>query len=212
MSCFVARGVQYHSMRILHRVSLIDAAAHLVAVETTIGDDAPLPDALDLFFAVWTPGSYLVREYSRHVESMVCEGHEVTKTRKNAWIVKTGGAREITVRYRVYCGELTVRTNHVDTTHLYLNGASTFVCPKDHLDASRSSAQAGTPIEVELDVPEGWRVATPLLKPVSARRFRAKKVPTRSSTRRSKQDFFPRSDDARRIAPSHVLPCGPNAR
>ncbi len=73
-----------------------------------------------------------------------------------------------------YCGELTVRTNHVDATHLYLNGASTFVCPKNHLDASRSSPQqAGTPIEVELDVPEGWRIATPL-EMISPRRFRAK--------------------------------------
>ncbi len=153
-------------MRILHRVSLADANAHLVSVETTLASDAPLPDAVELVFAVWTPGSYLVREYSRHVEAMVCEGHEVTKIRKNAWIVKTDGVREITVHYRVYCGELTVRTNHVDGSHVYLNGAPTFVTPKDHRDV---------PVEVELDLPEGYRIATALERvDGSARRFRAK--------------------------------------
>ena len=153
-------------MRILHRVSLADAAAHLVAIETTVASDAsdPLPESVELFMPVWTPGSYLVREYARHVEGMVCEGHEVTKVRKNAWIVKTNGAREITVRYRVYCAELTVRTNHVDATHVYLNGAATFVCPKGH---ERDA------IEVELDVPEGWRTATSL-EHVAPRRLRAK--------------------------------------
>ncbi len=151
-------------MRIVHRVALADAAAHLISVETTVsGDD--LPDPLELFFAVWTPGSYLVREYARNVESMVCEPHEVTKTRKNCWTVKHGGAREVTVRYRVYCGELTVRTNHVDASHLFLNGAPTFAGVVDRLDA---------PVEVELDLPENFRVVTPLERVSEVpRRYRA---------------------------------------
>ncbi|HEY1956206.1 MAG TPA: hypothetical protein VGH28_11340, partial [Polyangiaceae bacterium] len=139
-------------MRIVHRVALADAAAHLISVETTVsGDD--LPDPLELFFAVWTPGSYLVREYARHVESTVCEGHEVTKARKNRWIVKRDGARELTVRYRVYCAELTVRTNHVDASHLFLNGAPTFAGVVGHEDA---------PVEIELDVPSDFKIATAL--------------------------------------------------
>jgi predicted metalloprotease with PDZ domain len=141
-------------MRIVQRVALADAAAHLVTVETTVlSDGGPLPDPLELFFAVWTPGSYLVREYSRHVEGLACEGHAVTKVRKNRWSVAHGGASEITVRYHVYCGELTVRTNHVDATHLFLNGAATFAGVVGHLDA---------PIDVELDVPDSFRVATAL--------------------------------------------------
>jgi predicted metalloprotease with PDZ domain len=153
-------------MRIVHRVALADAAAHLVTVETTVfGDDSPLPDPLELFFAVWTPGSYLVREYARHVEGFVCEGHEVTKVRKNRWRVRHGGAREVSVRYHVYCADLTVRTNHVDASHLFLNGAPTFAGVVDHLDV---------PVEVELDVPETFRVATPLERVSDAPpRFRA---------------------------------------
>ncbi len=155
-------------MRILHRVAIVDAAAHLVEVETTLSDEAPLPEKMVLFLPVWTPGSYLVREYSRHVEGFASDTHPVTKIRKNAWEVRSSGGREVVVRYRVYCGELTVRTNHVDTTHLYLNGAPTFVALEGGLEL---------PIEVELTLPEGWRVAT-ALEPIGERRFRAKDYDT----------------------------------
>ena len=48
-------------MRILTHVSLADAHAHLVEVETTIVSDEALPSPLVLYMPVWTPGSYLVR-------------------------------------------------------------------------------------------------------------------------------------------------------
>ncbi|HSY22225.1 MAG TPA: hypothetical protein VK841_08930, partial [Polyangiaceae bacterium] len=112
-------------MKIVYRVSIPEPATHLVHVEMEVGSAAgPLPDALELFMAVWTPGSYLVREYARHVEGLVAaapaSGVEVRKVRKNAWRVKTQGAASLLVRYRVYAGELTVRTNHVDETHAFL--------------------------------------------------------------------------------------------
>src|SRR5688500_10890412 len=52
---------------------------------------------VELMMAVWTPGSYLVREYSRHVEGVSATGPDgraraVEKTEKNRWRVQTGGA------------------------------------------------------------------------------------------------------------------------
>ena len=69
--------------------------------------------------AVWTPGSYLVREYERNVEAVTAAasgrpragGREVDK---NRWRVTTGGAPTVTVKYRVYGREMSVRTNWVD--------------------------------------------------------------------------------------------------
>src|SRR5207237_330169 len=75
------------------------------------------------------------------------------KVRKNAWRVDPGGAREAVVRYRLYCNELTVRTNHVDDTHAYLNGAPTFLAVERH---------EGAPARVEVVAPDGWRIATAL--------------------------------------------------
>ena len=73
--------------------------------------------------------------------------------RKNAWRVEAPGLRSVTVSYRLYCNELTVRTNHVDETHALLNGAATFLAVEGHLDARAT---------VRLPRVPGWRVATAL--------------------------------------------------
>ncbi len=139
-------------MRIVHRVGVQDSAAHMVDVEMRVSSDVPLPSPLVVTMAVWTPGSYLVREYSRHVEAVSADTLSAQKTAKNTWSVAHDSAQEITVRYRVYCNDLTVRTNHADATHVYLNGAPTFLAVAGHEGA----------YEIEIDAPMAWRVATPL--------------------------------------------------
>jgi predicted metalloprotease with PDZ domain len=144
-------------LTIHHRLEVVDPLAHLLHVETTIRCDAALPAPLVLFMPVWTPGSYLVREYARHIEGLSAEvggaAAKASKVRKNAWRVEHGGEKAVVVRYRVYCNELTVRTNHLDATHAFLNGAATFLAVEGHLDA---------PAVIEVIAPEGWRVATAL--------------------------------------------------
>jgi predicted metalloprotease with PDZ domain len=75
------------------------------------------------------------------------------KVRKNAWSVGREGAREVTVRYRLYCNELTVRTNHVDESHALLNGAAVFFAIDGH---------EGTATTIDVALPRGWEVRTPL--------------------------------------------------
>src|SRR5213075_2732755 len=87
---------------------------------------------VDLMMAVWTPGSYLVREYARNVEAVSAVGAsgrvlDVDKSKKNHWRVTTGGAPTITLKYRVYCREMSVRTNWVESDFALLNGAPTFI-------------------------------------------------------------------------------------
>ena len=87
---------------------------------------------IDLMMAVWTPGSYLIREYARHVEALTASDPErrrlpMEKTRKNRWRVVTNGARMIRLRYRVFAHEMSVRTNWVDEEFALLNGAPTFI-------------------------------------------------------------------------------------
>ncbi len=138
-----------------HKIAVADARAHLLEVETTVRADGPLPSPLVLFMPVWTPGSYLVREFARHVEGLSAVDGQATKVRKNAWSVTKEGATSVTVRYRLYCNDLTVRTNHLDETHAFLNGAATFLAVEGH---------EGAPATIELSLPEGWRVATSLAK------------------------------------------------
>lgn len=135
-----------------HRVSIPDPKTHYLHVETTLSGE--LPEAIVLFMPVWTPGSYLVREYARHVEGLAAEAPAVAgKVRKNAWRIERRGAGKVVVRYRVYANELTVRTSHVDETHALLVGAALFMTLEGH-------EQLGARVTFEL--PRDWRIATAL--------------------------------------------------
>ncbi|MCL1470985.1 M61 family metallopeptidase [Argonema antarcticum] len=113
---------------------------------------------LDLKLPVWTPGSYLVREYAKHLQDFSAySGGNILpwcKLGKNHWQIETDGVSEITVKYRVFANELTVRTNHLDDSHGYFNPAALcFYLP----------GFADRPIAIEIIPPLGeWRVTTPL--------------------------------------------------
>ena len=86
--------------------------------------------------AVWTPGSYLIREYERHVEHVAATGSgstalSVTKSAKNRWVVATGGADAVILTYRVYGREMSVRTNWIESGFALINGAPTFLTLAD---------------------------------------------------------------------------------
>ncbi len=137
-------------------VDLEDAQNHYVTISVTV----PTREAAtELMMAVWTPGSYLVREYARHIDSMTVlssDGTEIpfAKIRKNRWRVENGDAKSFTVSYRLYCKELSVRTNWVGKQFAVLNGAPTYLTVADRLDQ---------PHQVELKMPAGWtRSATSL--------------------------------------------------
>ena len=113
--------------------------------------------------AVWTPGSYLVREYERHVEGVTAtaaDGRALApvKPAKNRWRVETGGARSITVSYRVYGREMTVRTNWVESGFAMLNGAPTFITLAD---------RTPRPHEVRVELPAAWKGSATALLPIA---------------------------------------------
>ena len=127
-----------------------DAHQHLLDVEMEVPTGGA--DEIELMMATWTPGSYLVREYARHIEGLQVDGGSIAKTGKNRWVVKTEGKDAVRVKYRLYCREMSVRTNFVDADLAMLNGASTFLVRVDQLDQ---------PSEVVLKTP--WpKVATGL--------------------------------------------------
>lgn len=157
---------------IRYTLSFPDARHHYVEVEASVPTGGA--EAVELAMAVWTPGSYLVREYARHVEAVEAEtpGGEplaVEKSAKNRWRIAAADEREgtgrpralperVQVRYRVYGRELTVRTNFVDASFAILNGAPTFLTLAADLEAGTDR-----PHEVEVRPAEGWsRVVSPL--------------------------------------------------
>ncbi|NER47054.1 MAG: M61 family metallopeptidase [Symploca sp. SIO1A3] len=113
-----------------YQVAMPQPESHLF--EVTLQVQGWQQGALDLKMPVWTPGSYLVREYAKHLQNFSANADDTKqplpwhKVSKNHWQVETGNTSAITVRYRIFANELTVRTNHLDATHGYFNGAALF--------------------------------------------------------------------------------------
>lgn len=132
-----------------YRVSMSHPHSHLFEVEAAFPAG---PDVMDAVLPVWTPGSYLVREYARHLQDVTAEGPggeplAVQRPDKRTFRVQAGG-RAVTLRYRVYAHELTVRTSHLDGSHGYFNGATLFL----YTEATRHREH-----RVTVSAPEGWK-------------------------------------------------------
>jgi predicted metalloprotease with PDZ domain len=89
-------------------------------------------DTIDLIMPVWTPGSYVIRDYARHVITLsAVDGSgrplPVEKISKCAWRIHSNRAARLTVRYRVYAFDDTMRESCLDEAHAFIHGASLFM-------------------------------------------------------------------------------------
>ena len=78
----------------------------------------------------WIPGSYLIRDFSRQVETIqaTCEDEAIaiTKSGNHTWVCQPcSGA--LLIEYTVYAWDLSVRSAHLDESHAFLNGTSVFL-------------------------------------------------------------------------------------
>lgn len=133
-----------------YTVSFENRASHYAQIRMVIPSAAT--EAIELMMPTWTPGSYLIREYSRHVEQLTATSSDnspilIQKASKNRWLVKCVPGKDVTVSYRLYCHEMSVRSNWVDQDMAILNGAATFLTV-----AGAESA----PHQIHFDVPENW--------------------------------------------------------
>src|SRR5438128_6404649 len=138
-------------------VSMSKPYTHLLEVEMRVRLER-FPAELNLIMPVWSPGSYLIREFERHVQDFAvtdAAGRALVwqKTNKNTWRVQIGGARELRVTYRVYANDLSVRTSDLDDRHAYWNNVALLMCPEGNLSTSPTLTV----------IPFGdWKVATGL--------------------------------------------------
>ena len=160
-------GVQETVPTIHYLVAMPQPETHLFEVSLQlVNHSSPI---LDLKMPVWTPGSYLVREYAKNLQDFAAfAGDEPLpwrKISKNHWQINKVGVSEVTIRYRIYANELSVRTNHLDVTHGYFNGAALFF---------RLPGYEKLPIYVTIAPPRPeWRVTTALPTGEQANTFSA---------------------------------------
>ncbi len=117
-------------MTVAYTLAMPAPETHLFHVE--IRAETQSAPTLDFMMPAWAPGSYMVRDFSRHVqdfEAVTPSGKKLVWTRvdKQTWRVEAGASRTVVVRYKTYANDLSVQTSHLDVTHGYTNGTSTFL-------------------------------------------------------------------------------------
>jgi predicted metalloprotease with PDZ domain len=140
-----------------YRVELHSLQAHLFRVTLTV----PAPaERQVLRLPVWIPGSYLVREFAKHLQKLECRQNGRLRPQqqldKASWAVDCEAGTPLQVSYEVYAFDNSVRTAWLDATRGFFNGTSLCL---------RVEGQEDLPHALELpasDAPKGWSVATGL--------------------------------------------------
>ncbi|WP_373975382.1 PDZ domain-containing protein [Chitinibacter sp. SCUT-21] len=144
-------------MSIYYQISILDAATHRFAVKLTINN--PDRNGQQLQLPVWIPGSYLIREFARHIVQLtatsVGKKLQVTKVNKSTWQVSPS-EHPIVVEYEVYAFDLSVRGAYLDQTRAFFNGTSVFLAVQGQLDSPCEVSICAADFYSELD----WKVAT----------------------------------------------------
>ena len=132
-------------------------AAHVFEVRLTVAN--PNPEGQEFVMPAWIPGSYMIRDYARHVISARAESDgrdvELTKLDKSRWRAAPV-ERELMLVLEIYAHDESVRGAHLDLTHAFFNGTCVFPAVV---------GQEALSCEVEILPPEkpagkNWRVAT----------------------------------------------------
>ncbi|MCY4643263.1 MAG: hypothetical protein OXB88_01460 [Bacteriovoracales bacterium] len=122
-------------MQAHYLVTVKDPKNHLVSVTLNLKKDR---ERVEVFLPSWSPGSYLIREYARHIQNLRAEQQngeilwceqmdkgrfaiDFSKSDLNAPIQM---GQDFSISYDVYCHEMTVRTSHIDESHAFLHGPS----------------------------------------------------------------------------------------
>lgn len=142
---------------IVYRINPRYPKRHLFQVVLTV--EKPDPNGQCLSLPAWIPGSYMIRDFARHIVSIkaTCEGTPValSKLDKQTWQAEPV-SDVLAVEYEVYAWDLSVRGAYLDTTRGFFNGTSVFL---------QVEGQESTPLLVQIEPPdrrgyEAWKVAT----------------------------------------------------
>ncbi|WP_319241227.1 PDZ domain-containing protein [uncultured Propionivibrio sp.] len=144
---------------IRYTITPSDPKAHRFTVCCDI--PRPAPNGQEIALPAWIPGSYLIRDFARHIVAIRAEsaGQAIALTQldKHSWRAAPVGAdATLSVICEIHAWDLSVRGAHLDETHGFFNGTSVFLRVRGHEDA---------PHWVDIRPPQhagNWRVATGL--------------------------------------------------
>ena len=148
---------------VAYQLSIADITAHIVAVELHFTPQSS--EAITLSLPCWIPGSYMVRDFAKHlhaIEAFDDTGNlSLTQLDKQSWQLNHH-QQALTVRYKVYAFDLSVRGCYLDDQLAILNPAALCLEVK---------GMASMPVSLNVLAPEflDWQVATGLTRANSTR-------------------------------------------
>ncbi len=134
-----------------------DPGAHLFEVSLTVAE--PAPGGQVFAMPAWIPGSYMIRDYAKHVVSIRAESDgldvPLDKLDKSRWQAAPV-EKPLTLVLEVFAHDHSVRGAHLDSTHAFFNGTCVFPAVEGQEERS-CRVDVRPPPE-----PHGkdWRVAT----------------------------------------------------
>ncbi len=140
-----------------HAIFPLSPEAHLFGVSCTVPD--PDPGGQLFSMPAWIPGSYLLREFARHVVRIRARSRQsevpIVKLDKNTWVAEPC-AGPLTIEYEVYAFDTSVRGAYLDSSRGFFNGTCVFM----RIHGAEQERQS-----VRIRPPRGaryhrWRVAT----------------------------------------------------
>ena len=150
------------SQPIQYTLTPLDPKGHVFQVCLTI--PKPCQPVQTLSLPNWIPGSYLIRDFAKHlttpkVETAHQKNLRLTVIDKSTWQFDSTG-EPVTVTYQVYAWDLSVRGAHFDQSHGFFNGTSVFLGVDNQRDQACSIFIQPTPFTTQHD----WKVATGMPK------------------------------------------------
>ena len=136
-----------------YRIELHDLHAHHYRVTLTVAQPAATQR---VSLPVWIPGSYMLREFGRHLSNLEArQGRRAVSLQqldKTTWQAACSGRAALTLTYLVYAFDTSVRSAFVDSARGFFNGTSLCL---------RVEGRESEPHRITLSkLPRGWQVAT----------------------------------------------------
>ncbi len=153
-------------LRIAYRVAMPDPASHLYEIALDI--DGARGSTLPLQLPVWSPGRYAKMDFAKNIQEFRAtdaSGAPLAwdKTNGSRWVVRTGGARGVRVRYKSFDNSLSGTFSVLDTAHANWNGASLFM----YVDGHKQDA-----VTLAIAPPAGWHVLNGDTRSAGQREYR----------------------------------------
>ncbi len=152
-------------MQVNYQIDIANPNSHYANVTIQILNNTEKSIAVKM--PVWTPGSYMVREFERNVDKVKAsngnDALEISKSDKNTWMIKdTKGANAITITYPVYCFEAGVRTSYIDGDRAFFILTSCLMYVH-HFENSKG--------QLELKYSEYWKIVSTTLTALAPNKY-----------------------------------------